>query len=277
MILGMHRSGTSLVSQWLHQCGLHLGDDLVPADTGNADGHFEDADFVRLHQQLLAKRRLDRNGYVQQELSRFSNAEYAAIEQLLNQKQARMQWAWKDPRTTLFLPLYRTALPQACCLVVVRGYNEVVNSLVLRDYKIQERNYARKKGLSKWKWKLLKRMTLEQHFAQHTEDYLRTWICYAEELLGHVATLPARQVLFLHYEDLLEHDRRYFDYFCNRWGLQLQWHPFSSVFKPGMLSEVRNISSYVRDAKLLQMADALHLELSLQAGKSLDAITPVHK
>ena len=56
VIVGMHRSGTSVITQWLYRCGLFIGNNLVGPDTGNEQGHFEDADFLRLHQKFLRKR-----------------------------------------------------------------------------------------------------------------------------------------------------------------------------------------------------------------------------
>ena len=53
VIAGMHRSGTSLITHWLHDCGLQVGERLVGAGTGNVEGHFEDEDFFLLHQQIL--------------------------------------------------------------------------------------------------------------------------------------------------------------------------------------------------------------------------------
>jgi hypothetical protein len=50
----MHRSGTSLISQWLSHCGLHLGERLLGPGIGNAEGHFEDLDFLEFHEQILA-------------------------------------------------------------------------------------------------------------------------------------------------------------------------------------------------------------------------------
>ena len=45
----MHRSGTSLISNWLHHCGLQLGEHLLEAGNGNEEGHFEDVEFLRMH------------------------------------------------------------------------------------------------------------------------------------------------------------------------------------------------------------------------------------
>ena len=53
VITGMHRSGTSLIAAILREAGVHLGDQLIGADTGNIRGHFEDVDFVQFHQTVL--------------------------------------------------------------------------------------------------------------------------------------------------------------------------------------------------------------------------------
>ena len=45
VILGMHRSGTSLVANWLHDCGLHVGDRLLEGTFANEKGYFEDLIF----------------------------------------------------------------------------------------------------------------------------------------------------------------------------------------------------------------------------------------
>ena len=58
VIVGMHRSGTSLITQWLQRCGLFIGDSLEGPGVGNVQGHFEDIDFLQLHQELLLKKKL---------------------------------------------------------------------------------------------------------------------------------------------------------------------------------------------------------------------------
>src|SRR5919197_2381254 len=51
-IVGMHRSGTSLVAQVLAKAGLYLGrtDDLIPAGPDNPDGYWEHAGFHGLNE-----------------------------------------------------------------------------------------------------------------------------------------------------------------------------------------------------------------------------------
>lgn len=52
VILGMHRSGTSLVANLLQQAGFFVGrsEDLIRADRWNQKGYFEQWDVYRLNE-----------------------------------------------------------------------------------------------------------------------------------------------------------------------------------------------------------------------------------
>ena len=58
-ILGMHRSGTSLVGQMLHAMGVPMGSNLVVANEYNERGYYEDNVVVRIHDKLLRELLLD--------------------------------------------------------------------------------------------------------------------------------------------------------------------------------------------------------------------------
>src|SRR5918994_5655575 len=55
-VLGMHRSGTSLVAGVLRQLGVDLGPDeeFLPPDPNNQSGYFELADAVEINNEILA-------------------------------------------------------------------------------------------------------------------------------------------------------------------------------------------------------------------------------
>ena len=57
-VMGMHRSGTSLVTQMLAEHGCELPGRLLGAGEGNLDGHFEPAELVDLHDALLGEQGL---------------------------------------------------------------------------------------------------------------------------------------------------------------------------------------------------------------------------
>ena len=55
LVVGMHRSGTSLLARMLQLLGVHLGDDLLPADQHNPDGYGEDKRFVTFQRHILRR------------------------------------------------------------------------------------------------------------------------------------------------------------------------------------------------------------------------------
>src|SRR5687768_18097338 len=54
-VVGMHRSGTSMVAKLLQQAGLNLGDEtnLMPPAEENPEGFYEHLEFVRLNDEVL--------------------------------------------------------------------------------------------------------------------------------------------------------------------------------------------------------------------------------
>jgi len=56
VIAGMHRSGTSLLAALASEAGFDMGARLLAAGPGNPGGHFEDLDFLELHDAALAAR-----------------------------------------------------------------------------------------------------------------------------------------------------------------------------------------------------------------------------
>ena len=53
LILGMHRSGTSLLSRSLKIFGAEHGDNLLGSRPGNTKGHWEDLDALALNTEML--------------------------------------------------------------------------------------------------------------------------------------------------------------------------------------------------------------------------------
>src|SRR5450432_585144 len=55
IVLGMHRSGTSAVARLVQELGMNVGANLLPATDGNVYGHFEEAAFIRFHDDLIKR------------------------------------------------------------------------------------------------------------------------------------------------------------------------------------------------------------------------------
>ena len=55
VIVGMHRSGSSLVARIFHEMGVYLGEELMGPDFANLEGFYENMDFVRLNNTLMTE------------------------------------------------------------------------------------------------------------------------------------------------------------------------------------------------------------------------------
>ena len=53
IVLGMHRSATSLLARGLHMSDIVMGERLLGKSESNKYGHWEDVDFVELNESIL--------------------------------------------------------------------------------------------------------------------------------------------------------------------------------------------------------------------------------
>ena len=132
VIVGMHRSGTSLTASALQQAGLHIGQRLMGANDSNVKGHYENLDFFNFHQAVLRSQGVSEDGWTLQERIEVEEPFIDLAEQVVEQCAVSRLWGWKDPRTTLFLDFWSQRLPPAKFLLVYRSPWEVVDSLYRR-------------------------------------------------------------------------------------------------------------------------------------------------
>jgi len=131
VITGMHRSGTSFVASVFEAAGLPVGERLLTDFPGNPRGHFEDLDFVTLHEDVLASRP-EGSFVTAADALGFDDAQRARAAALVTARRARAVWGFKDPRTTLFLAEWDALLPEPRYLFVYRHPLEVLVSILRR-------------------------------------------------------------------------------------------------------------------------------------------------
>ena len=110
VVLGMHRSGTSFVARALHESGVDMGEGhFVGANRFNPLGHYENADFVVLNDEIMKEAgAVDWSGVVAPEKIeeiRESGKYRSRVKELLGRFSSKF-WGFKDPRTISTLPLY---------------------------------------------------------------------------------------------------------------------------------------------------------------------------
>lgn len=149
ILAGMHRSGTSLIAGFLHQCGIQMGDAFVAADDANPRGYSEDEAFVRFHTQVI--QRVANSSWFAPEPIVPNEEEKEAGRELLRARGKAVPWGWKDPRSCLFLEFWRELCPEAKFLFVFRSPFAVVDSLHRRENEASLHWRARGQWLRGWR------------------------------------------------------------------------------------------------------------------------------
>lgn len=139
-ILGMHRSGTSLLTKVLNLVGLYLSPAHVSVQPSadNPKGHWEHAEIVSLNDAIL-----ERYGGTWDEPPLLPSGweKSSLIADLKQRAQILIEeqfsgvhlWGWKDPRTCLTLPFWQQLLPEMRYVICLRNPSDVARSLKSRN------------------------------------------------------------------------------------------------------------------------------------------------
>ncbi|MDO8140539.1 MAG: sulfotransferase [Candidatus Brocadiales bacterium] len=150
IILGMHRSGTTMLSKLLEQFGLFVGSKKEEND--------ESLFFYKINEWLLRQANASwdnpRNfNFINDEFKKkvikalefhlkgFRRYEYLGLKKFLKYKDIRnldFPWGWKDPRNTFTIDLWKEIFPDAKLLHIYRNPIDVAESLRKREGEIQK-------------------------------------------------------------------------------------------------------------------------------------------
>lgn len=195
LVLGMHRSATSLTAQILSEIGLYAGDkaEMLEADNANEDGYFEIKKVVQLNDEIL----LENNMVwccIRNKTTGMGTQKSLAIKNIiaeLYKKSDEKDILIKDPRICLIEPLWRNAIHEAKMetksIVVIRHPYEVAMSLVRRE-------------------------NMDLYYA------LKIWFYYNCSILNSVVDYNPENILFINYQDFFSNNKQIekIIYFCNR-------------------------------------------------------------
>ncbi len=116
-ILGMHRSGTSAITRAVNFLGAYLGEeaDVCRYFPDNPEGVWESLELQLFNDRLLSHLNaswyttlpLEQGWHLRKDMKPFRNE----LAELIKKKFSGCNlWAWKDPRTSLLLPLWEEVL-----------------------------------------------------------------------------------------------------------------------------------------------------------------------
>lgn len=152
VVLGIHRSGTSMVAGMLRHMGVFMGEDLIGKSKYNVMGHFEDRAFMHINEAILTVT----GGSWEVPPSKYQVAsiwstipddgeDWGAHEKRRHEVLKRMTgevalrnttnkiWGFKDPRTVLTLEAWMPLLSKPKLVVVYRNFDSIVSSLYNRE------------------------------------------------------------------------------------------------------------------------------------------------
>ena len=236
VITGMHRSGTSLTTSLLESAGVHIGDRLMDAGTGNTKGHFEDLDFVDLHRQALTAQGINREGWTTVGNLTFEAEYLQQAKAAIAARNQRLVWGWKDPRTTLFLNCWQELIPQAKFIFVYRSPWDVVDSLFRRGDSI---------------------------FKTNPEIAIQTWVSYNQAIVN-FCQQTNRPWILLRIEDVINHPQFIINAINHRLELELQ-SPQSIYDRSLFTNNKVNLNRAALIQKYFPQALKLYLKLHCEA------------
>jgi len=164
IVLGMHKSGTTLISQILHESGINMGifNESLNYDQ---DNKYERHSIQEINRQLLdgflipplkdwtkrkSRYQYDRAGYLRNSdsiaLVRFRRfikkyrhyTPHRLLETINDLNKTHPNWGFKDPRTCLTYSIWSRVLPEHRLVIIYRHYNQL-----LRHYHIPNWNIIR--------------------------------------------------------------------------------------------------------------------------------------
>lgn len=131
VVLGMHKSGTTLIAQTMHESGIDMGS-FDPSSTYDQGNHHEREETLRLNKRLLDCG--DAHSVTVVEAVSREDAPASLIGEMretVRKLDAQHEnWGFKDPRNCLTLEVWSSVLPEYKVVGVYRHPREVWNRYV---------------------------------------------------------------------------------------------------------------------------------------------------
>ena len=267
VVLGMHRSGTSLMTGLLQIFGIYLGGDLMGSfDRSNARGHFEHNKIYRMNEEILAElgsswddvKELPKNWHKSKRLVEYKDR----IKKIIQDDFGKLDlFGLKEPRLAVLLPLYLDIFKELkiklLFIITKRSEIEVAESLKARD------NLSLKHSIE-----LYKKNT--KSIEKYTRNHRKIYVDY-EFLINHPQEIYEKiskefQVPFRDYKSIKKEITNFRD--PNLKHQNLNYTDFIEKIGEEIDSEEKKISSLNLD--IVKIQEELRLKNDLIESKEIE-------
>lgn len=202
VILGMHRSGTSMLSSIVHSLGISMGPEIdLKRNNPQSQpyGYWEDQSFVSINRQIIKSA----GGHWHRPPGRLkileTSIEYRdKISELVETRRKSKNWGWKDPRNCLCIECYQ---------YVLRSEDNVKYVHIIRDKRAIAQSLIRRgEVLSGVENQVMAWEQLAYEYERRVRDFLNRYqvSCYTiayEDTLKHPEYEIGRLALYLGIND----------------------------------------------------------------------------
>lgn len=141
IVIGMHRSGTSMIAGILYHLGIFMGEQLMVDDpeTGptleQPHGYYEDREFMGINTNILTEAGGGwENVPDRGQLLSACEAKNSELDKLIKKRnRSHITWGFKDPRASLTLPAYLCRLQNLKVILIIRNRSDTIASLLKRE------------------------------------------------------------------------------------------------------------------------------------------------
>lgn len=160
IVLGTHRTGTSMVAGILHHLGINMGDEMLGAHPSNPLGHFEDYPFLLHNDKVVENWRAPTLHYA-------SEKDLEIYKSMLELRNKQEFWGLKDPRLCITLKYFYGWIEDPVILCTHRDEEASARSLThvhgmgldkakaIQSLYLDQRNKTLKYIKDKWGYRLM--------------------------------------------------------------------------------------------------------------------------
>ena len=219
LIVGMHRSGTTLLARILDKIGVFMGRDL---DQNHESKFFQQLNRWIFRQlggrwdnppdfdQLWSSEEVWRlmRDYLNYRIDSYEMVKYAGLKRYFKLRgmfgNSINGWGWKDPRNVFTLPVWLSVFPKAKIIYIERHGVDVANSLNNRSKRLLEERKQIIRNPSKFNRSRKEYVNVTDSIRCFTlEGAFSLWEEYIESGRNNIKQTKDTELLQIRYEDLL--------------------------------------------------------------------------